>query len=164
MDTAEQSALRLRAQQQPSNALVVTDQRPPNGTPPPVSLGLVKVPNMSTNTVSSGYLQYLYLCCLPLALTISLEVPDTDIMQKIVRIIIQWTKKRIRQMELWAKGILNLLQQISLVICWVHWLLKALQALVSQNWMWHLWLKMSQAQQMLLLLFLLRNRQILFRY
>ncbi|OWM68960.1 hypothetical protein CDL15_Pgr025147 [Punica granatum] len=50
-DTAEQSAIKLRAQQQPSNALVVTDQRPPNGTPPPVgSLSLVKVPSMSGNS------------------------------------------------------------------------------------------------------------------
>ncbi|XP_028110138.1 AP-2 complex subunit alpha-1-like isoform X2 [Camellia sinensis] len=46
-DTAEQSALRLRAQQQTSNALVVTDQRPANGTPPVSQIGLVKVPSMS---------------------------------------------------------------------------------------------------------------------
>ena len=46
-DTAEQSALKLRAQQQTSNALVVTDQRPANGTPPVSELGLVKVPSMS---------------------------------------------------------------------------------------------------------------------
>ncbi|GMI74329.1 hypothetical protein like AT5G22780 [Hibiscus trionum] len=49
-DTAEQSAIKLRAQQQPSNALVVTDQRPANGAPPPVSVGhlsVVKAPNMN---------------------------------------------------------------------------------------------------------------------
>ncbi|KAI5666510.1 hypothetical protein M9H77_16363 [Catharanthus roseus] len=48
-DTAEQSAIKLRAQQQMSNALVVTDQRPSNGiTPAPASqLGLVKVPSMT---------------------------------------------------------------------------------------------------------------------
>ncbi|KAG8371211.1 hypothetical protein BUALT_Bualt13G0063700 [Buddleja alternifolia] len=47
-DTAEQSAIKLRAQQQNSNALVVTDQRPANGTPPVGQLGLVKVPSTST--------------------------------------------------------------------------------------------------------------------
>ncbi|XVF46839.1 hypothetical protein PTKIN_Ptkin03bG0060000 [Pterospermum kingtungense] len=49
VDTAEQSAIKLRAQQQISNALVVTDQRPSNGAPPPVPVGelsLVKVPSM----------------------------------------------------------------------------------------------------------------------
>ncbi|XP_011088827.1 AP-2 complex subunit alpha-1 [Sesamum indicum] len=51
-DTAEQSAIKLRAQQHSSNALVVTDQRPANGTPPVSQLGLVKVPNM-TNTDQS---------------------------------------------------------------------------------------------------------------
>ncbi|KAK4789070.1 hypothetical protein SAY86_020389 [Trapa natans] len=50
-DTAEQSAIKLRAQQQISNALVVTDYRPPNGTPPPVSsLNLVKVSSTSSNS------------------------------------------------------------------------------------------------------------------
>ncbi|KAK4792690.1 hypothetical protein SAY86_023125 [Trapa natans] len=49
-DTAEQSAIKLRAQQQMSNALVVTDHRPPNGTPPPVSsFNLVKVSSTSSN-------------------------------------------------------------------------------------------------------------------
>lgn len=55
-DTAEQSALKLRAQQQPSNALVVTDQRPSNGEPPPVFVGqlsVVKAPNMNNTEVSS---------------------------------------------------------------------------------------------------------------
>ncbi|MED6172601.1 hypothetical protein PIB30_051587 [Stylosanthes scabra] len=51
VDTAEQSAIKLRAQQQSqtSNALVVQDPCPANGTPPlPVGqLGLVKMPSMS---------------------------------------------------------------------------------------------------------------------
>ncbi|XP_041994356.1 AP-2 complex subunit alpha-1-like [Salvia splendens] len=51
-DTAEQSAIKLRAQQQTSNALVLTDQRPENGTQPAPQLGLVKVPTM-TNTDES---------------------------------------------------------------------------------------------------------------
>ncbi|KAK4370596.1 hypothetical protein RND71_010071 [Anisodus tanguticus] len=46
-DTAEQSAIKLRAQQQNSNALVVTDQPSANGTPPVSHLGLVKVPTMT---------------------------------------------------------------------------------------------------------------------
>ncbi|KAK9279535.1 hypothetical protein L1049_013214 [Liquidambar formosana] len=50
VDTAEQSAIKWRAQQQTSNALVVTDQCPANGTPPVgQQLGLVKVPSMSSN-------------------------------------------------------------------------------------------------------------------
>ncbi|KAI8524237.1 hypothetical protein RHMOL_Rhmol13G0134900 [Rhododendron molle] len=53
-DTAEHSATKLRAQQQNSNALVVTDQRPTNGTPPVSQLGLVKVPSMSNVDHSSG--------------------------------------------------------------------------------------------------------------
>ncbi|XP_006349072.1 AP-2 complex subunit alpha-1-like isoform X1 [Solanum tuberosum] len=46
-DTADQSAIKLRAQQQNSNALVVTDQHHANGTPPVSQLGPVKVPSMS---------------------------------------------------------------------------------------------------------------------
>ncbi|KAJ8559630.1 hypothetical protein K7X08_003688 [Anisodus acutangulus] len=46
-DTAEQSAYKLRTQQQNSNALVVTDQPSANGTPPVSHLGLVKVPTMT---------------------------------------------------------------------------------------------------------------------
>ncbi|XP_059300392.1 AP-2 complex subunit alpha-1-like [Lycium ferocissimum] len=46
-DTAEQSAHKLRTQQQNSNALVVTDQPSANGTPPVSHLGLVKVPTMT---------------------------------------------------------------------------------------------------------------------
>ncbi|KAL6202901.1 hypothetical protein ACLB2K_026605 [Fragaria x ananassa] len=50
IDTAEQSAIKLRAQQQTSNALVVTDQRPANGTPlANHQLGLVKIPTTSSN-------------------------------------------------------------------------------------------------------------------
>lgn len=53
IDTAEQSAIKLRAQQQTSNALVVTDQRPANGTPlANHQLGLVKIPTTSSNVVS----------------------------------------------------------------------------------------------------------------
>lgn len=54
VDTAEQSAIKLRAQQQyqNSNALVVTDQSHANGAPPAVGVGqlsLVKMPSMSSN-------------------------------------------------------------------------------------------------------------------
>ncbi|KAL5131963.1 AP-2 complex subunit alpha-2 [Glycine soja] len=51
VDTAEQSAIKLRAQQQSqtSNALVVTEQSHVNGTPPVGQLSLVKVPSMSSN-------------------------------------------------------------------------------------------------------------------
>ncbi|CDY29719.1 BnaAnng03410D [Brassica napus] len=41
-DTADQSAIKLRAQQLPSNALVLADPQPVNGTPPPL-----KVPSIS---------------------------------------------------------------------------------------------------------------------
>lgn len=51
IDAAEQSAIKLRAQQQTSNALVVTDQQPANGTPPVGPLTLVKMPSMSTDAV-----------------------------------------------------------------------------------------------------------------
>lgn len=50
-DTAEQSAIKLRAQQQSSNALVLTDQRPVNGTPTSSQLTLVKVPTTSSYPV-----------------------------------------------------------------------------------------------------------------
>ncbi|KAL1323532.1 hypothetical protein HN51_033839 [Arachis hypogaea] len=54
VDTAEQSAMKLRAQQlsQTSNALVVSDQHPANGTPAVMvnQLGLLKVPNPSTRS------------------------------------------------------------------------------------------------------------------
>ncbi|XP_059659340.1 AP-2 complex subunit alpha-1-like [Cornus florida] len=53
-DTAEQSALKLRAQQQTSNALVVTGQSPANGTLPVNQLSLVKVPSMSNKDHNSA--------------------------------------------------------------------------------------------------------------
>lgn len=53
IDTAEQSAIKLRAQQQMSNALVVADQCAVNGTQPVSQLSLVKMPSMSNNAVSS---------------------------------------------------------------------------------------------------------------
>ncbi|KAK3043598.1 hypothetical protein RJ639_001660 [Escallonia herrerae] len=59
-DTAEQSAIKLRAQQQSSNALVVTDQSPANGTPRVSQLSLVKMPSMSSedhNTAEQGVTQ-----------------------------------------------------------------------------------------------------------
>ncbi|XP_043724964.1 AP-2 complex subunit alpha-1-like [Telopea speciosissima] len=49
VDTAEQSAIKLRSQQQTSNALVVTDQRPANGSLPVGQLSLVKMPSISSN-------------------------------------------------------------------------------------------------------------------
>ncbi|CAL0332320.1 unnamed protein product [Lupinus luteus] len=54
VDTAEQSAIKLRAQQQSSNALVVTDQSYGNGTPPRSQLSLVKIPSMSSNVDDSS--------------------------------------------------------------------------------------------------------------
>jgi AP-2 complex subunit alpha len=69
VDTAEQSAIKLRSQQHPSNALVVTDQRPANGIPPVTQLSLVKVPSMSSNVVSAcflfffSFLKKLFLVC-----------------------------------------------------------------------------------------------------
>ncbi|XP_023512584.1 AP-2 complex subunit alpha-1-like [Cucurbita pepo subsp. pepo] len=47
-DTAEQSAIKLRAQQQSSNVLVLTDQRPVNETPSSSQLTLVKMPNIGS--------------------------------------------------------------------------------------------------------------------
>ncbi|KAL8480928.1 hypothetical protein ACS0TY_027446 [Phlomoides rotata] len=52
-DTADQSAIKLRAQLT-SNALVVTDQHPSNGTPSVNQLGLVKVPSMSNADQSTS--------------------------------------------------------------------------------------------------------------
>ncbi|EFH50344.1 hypothetical protein ARALYDRAFT_489126 [Arabidopsis lyrata subsp. lyrata] len=40
-DTADQSAIKLRAQQQPSNALVLADPQPVNGAPPPLKVPIV---------------------------------------------------------------------------------------------------------------------------
>ncbi|WOG95938.1 hypothetical protein DCAR_0415267 [Daucus carota subsp. sativus] len=49
-DTAEQSAIKLRAQQQMSNALAVTDQPTANGYSSEPQLGPVKVPSMTNET------------------------------------------------------------------------------------------------------------------
>ncbi|KAJ4979568.1 hypothetical protein NE237_010348 [Protea cynaroides] len=58
IDTAEQSAIKLRTQQQTSNALVVTDQRPANGSLPVGQLSLVKMPSISStagaNAIDQG--------------------------------------------------------------------------------------------------------------
>ena len=53
-DTADQSAIKLRARQLPSNALVLADPQPVNGTPPPL-----KVPSISGIKVgiSSNWVQ-----------------------------------------------------------------------------------------------------------
>lgn len=48
VDAAEPSAIKMRVQQQPSNALVVADPQPANG---PSQLGLVKMPSMSSSVV-----------------------------------------------------------------------------------------------------------------
>ncbi|KAL5716758.1 hypothetical protein ACHQM5_009881 [Ranunculus cassubicifolius] len=53
-DTAEQSAIKLRAQQQqPSNALVVTDQPSANGSSPVGPLTLATIPSISSNADAS---------------------------------------------------------------------------------------------------------------
>ncbi|OVA04631.1 Clathrin/coatomer adaptor [Macleaya cordata] len=49
VDTAEQSAIKLRAQQQNSTALVVTDQRSGNGSLHVGQLSLVKMPSINNN-------------------------------------------------------------------------------------------------------------------
>ncbi|KMZ67831.1 putative AP-2 complex subunit alpha [Zostera marina] len=51
-DTAEQSALKLRTQQQSSNALVVTDQRSANGSINISELSLVSVPKENVDLIS----------------------------------------------------------------------------------------------------------------
>ncbi|PWA92873.1 alpha-adaptin [Artemisia annua] len=59
-DTAELSAIKLRAQQQTSNALVATDQRPTNGAPQVSQLGMVMIPSTSDaehNAVDQGLTQ-----------------------------------------------------------------------------------------------------------
>ncbi|KAJ6801539.1 AP-2 complex subunit alpha-2-like [Iris pallida] len=47
VDTAELSAIKLRSQQQTSNALVVTDQQPTNGPPTVGQLSLVRIPSQN---------------------------------------------------------------------------------------------------------------------
>ncbi|KAJ6346346.1 hypothetical protein OIU78_008893 [Salix suchowensis] len=55
VDTAEQSAIKLRAQQHMTNALVVTDQHSSNGTPQSVGqLSLVKIPSISGDEHTSA--------------------------------------------------------------------------------------------------------------
>ncbi|KAJ6693027.1 AP-2 COMPLEX SUBUNIT ALPHA [Salix purpurea] len=55
VDTAEQSAIKLRAQQHMTNALVVTDQHSSNGTPQSVGqLSLVKIPSISGDEHNSA--------------------------------------------------------------------------------------------------------------
>ncbi|KAJ6717105.1 ADAPTIN ALPHA/GAMMA/EPSILON [Salix koriyanagi] len=55
VDTAEQSAIKLRAQQHMTNALVVTDQHSLNGTPQSVGqLSLVKIPSISGDEHTSA--------------------------------------------------------------------------------------------------------------
>ncbi|KAI0514317.1 hypothetical protein KFK09_010352 [Dendrobium nobile] len=58
-DTAEQSAIKLRSQQQTSNALVVTDQLPANGSHSVGQLKLVKIPsqNMEASSVDQGRIE-----------------------------------------------------------------------------------------------------------
>ncbi|XP_024988723.1 AP-2 complex subunit alpha-1-like isoform X1 [Cynara cardunculus var. scolymus] len=59
-DTAELSAIKLRAQQQASTALVVTDQRPANESPQVSQLAMVKIPsmnNMENNSVDQELTQ-----------------------------------------------------------------------------------------------------------
>ncbi|URE08159.1 Alpha adaptin AP2, C-terminal domain, partial [Musa troglodytarum] len=52
VDTAEQSAIRLRSQQQTSNTLVVTNQRPTEGSLPVSQLGLVRMPSEKMDQTS----------------------------------------------------------------------------------------------------------------
>ncbi|KAJ8499682.1 hypothetical protein OPV22_010234 [Ensete ventricosum] len=54
VDTAEQSAIKIRSQQQTSNALVVTDQRPANGSMPVSQLGLVRMPSQNMEAGTQG--------------------------------------------------------------------------------------------------------------
>lgn len=56
IDTAEQSAIKLRSQQQTSSALVVADHPPANGSAPPANhLTLVKMPSQTvSDTQESG--------------------------------------------------------------------------------------------------------------
>ncbi|KAK9690130.1 hypothetical protein RND81_09G107100 [Saponaria officinalis] len=54
VDSAEQSAIKLRAQQQTSSALIVSDQQPANGAPHVGPLTLVKMPSMSDTGDEQG--------------------------------------------------------------------------------------------------------------
>ncbi|THU66492.1 hypothetical protein C4D60_Mb05t14730 [Musa balbisiana] len=55
VDTAEQSAIRIRSQQQTSNALVVTDQRPTEGSLPVSQLGLVRMPSEASTQDQTSF-------------------------------------------------------------------------------------------------------------
>ncbi|XP_010421070.1 PREDICTED: AP-2 complex subunit alpha-2 isoform X2 [Camelina sativa] len=52
-DTADQSAIKLRAQQQPSNALVLADPQPVDGAPPPLKVPIN--PESVARSVSQAY-------------------------------------------------------------------------------------------------------------
>ncbi|KAJ6897090.1 AP-2 complex subunit alpha-1-like [Populus alba x Populus x berolinensis] len=79
VDTAEQSAIKLRAQQHMSNALVVTDQQPSNGTPQSVGqLSLVKIPSMSGDEHTSA-VQELFQANGTLA-TVDPQSPSADLL------------------------------------------------------------------------------------
>ncbi|KAI9112854.1 hypothetical protein K1719_016171 [Acacia pycnantha] len=66
LDTAEQSAIKLRTQQQAqtSNALVVTDQPTANGIPPVNQLGLVKMPSISSTVPIGNIAERFHALCL----------------------------------------------------------------------------------------------------
>ncbi|KAI9083817.1 hypothetical protein K1719_034285 [Acacia pycnantha] len=66
LDTAEQSAIKLRTQQQAqtSNALVVTDQPMANGIPPVNQLGLVKMPIISCTVPIGNIAERFHALCL----------------------------------------------------------------------------------------------------
>ncbi|URE08161.1 Alpha adaptin AP2, C-terminal domain, partial [Musa troglodytarum] len=55
VDTAEQSAIRLRSQQQTSNTLVVTNQRPTEGSLPVSQLGLVRMPSEASTQDQTSF-------------------------------------------------------------------------------------------------------------
>ncbi|XP_072988397.1 AP-2 complex subunit alpha-2-like [Typha latifolia] len=52
VDTTEQSAIKLRSQQQTSNAIVIADQHPVSMSLPENQLGLVKLPRQDTEAIS----------------------------------------------------------------------------------------------------------------
>lgn len=59
IDTAEQSAIKLRSQQQTSSALVVADHPPANGSAPPVNnLTLVKMPSQTVSDTQESGVSY----------------------------------------------------------------------------------------------------------
>ncbi|ONL92830.1 AP-2 complex subunit alpha-2 [Zea mays] len=59
IDTAEQSAIKLRSQQQTSSALVVADHPPANGFAPPVNnLTLVKMPSQTVSDTQESGVSY----------------------------------------------------------------------------------------------------------